>query len=92
MERSPMLMEWQKQHNKNGYTTKSNLHVHTVPIKIFMTFITEIKKSTPKFIWKHNRLRIAKTILNKNNNTGSISIANFKLYYRAIAIKLQTIP
>jgi hypothetical protein len=27
MERSPMLMDWQNQHTKNGYTTKSNLHI-----------------------------------------------------------------
>jgi hypothetical protein len=26
-----------------------------IPIKISMTFITEIKKSTQKFIWKHKR-------------------------------------
>jgi hypothetical protein len=27
MERSPMFMDWQSQHSKNGYTTKGNLHV-----------------------------------------------------------------
>jgi hypothetical protein len=27
MERSPMLMDWQNQHSKNGYTIKTNLHV-----------------------------------------------------------------
>jgi hypothetical protein len=26
VERSPMLMDWQNQHSKNGYITKSNPH------------------------------------------------------------------
>jgi hypothetical protein len=52
-----------------------------------MTFITEIEKSTLKFLWKHKRLWIVKTIQSKMNNTGGITVSHFKLYYRAIAIK-----
>jgi hypothetical protein len=56
-------------------------------IKIPITVITEMEKSTLKFIWKHKRLRTVKTILSKKNNAGDITISNFKLYYKTIAIK-----
>jgi hypothetical protein len=52
-----------------------------------MIFIKEIEKSTIKFTWKHNRPQIAKAMLSKKKNSGGITISDFKLCYKTIAIR-----
>jgi hypothetical protein len=49
---------------------------NSIPIKVLMTFITEIKKSTLKFIWKHKRLQIAKAILSKRTEVSQYLSSN----------------
>jgi hypothetical protein len=52
-----------------------------------MTFFTEIKKSNLKFIWKHKRPQIAKSIVSKKSNARGIRIPDFKLHFRVIVTK-----
>ena len=87
MERSPMLMDCQDQHCKNGYLAKSNLQIQCNPHKIPTQFFNELEKAIGRFIWNNKKPRIAKTLLKDKRTSGGITMLDIKLYYRAVVIK-----
>ena len=56
---------------------------YQMPVALFI----ELEQRIIKFVWKHERSRVAKPILRKKNKAGGIMFPDFRLHYKATVIE-----
>ena len=83
-----IFLDWKNQYCQMTILSKAIYRFSAIPIKLQWHFLQNQKQKKIKFLWKHRRHQIVKTIFKKKNRAGGIRPLDFRLYYKTTVIKI----
>ena len=78
-----MFLDRKNQYCQNDYTTQGDRQIQCNPYQITNAIFCRSRTKIFKFVWKHKRSQIAKSILRNKNGALGIRLPDFRLYYKA---------